>query len=123
MTGGDHAAPESVENLPDSDQSVILNDSLMSSLHEFANVKSIKQDDAEIMHSYDIANAFNTYFTTIGDSFASELLNSNIDPISFINPTNSSFSFTEINVEIVIEILKSVTPIKQLALTIFLVGF
>ena len=52
------------------------------------------------------------YFTTIDDSLVSELPNSGIDPISYINPTNSSFSFTEINVEIVIEILKSVNPNK-----------
>ena len=52
------------------------------------------------------------YFTTIDDSLVNKLPNSDIDPISYINPTNSSFSFTEINVEIVIEILKSVNPNK-----------
>ena len=51
---------------------------------------------------------------TIDDSLASELPNSDIDAISYINPTNSSFSFTEINVEIVIEILKSVNPNKAI---------
>ncbi len=90
----------------------LINELSSRKVHKFANVKSIKQDDAEITHSYDIANAFNTYFTTIGDSVASELPNSDIDPISYINPTNSSFSITEINVEIVIEILKSVNPNK-----------
>ena len=37
-------------------------------VHEPVNVKSIKQDDTEFTNPYDIANAFNTYFTTIGDS-------------------------------------------------------
>ncbi len=64
----------------------LINELSSRKVHEFANVKSIKQDDAEITHSYDIANAFNTYFTTIGDSLASEFPNSVIDPISYINP-------------------------------------
>ena len=29
------------------------------------DVKSVKQDDAEITHSYDIANAFNTYYNNL----------------------------------------------------------
>ena len=35
-----------------------------------------------LQNSYDIANAFNTYFTTIGDSLANELPHSDIKPLS-----------------------------------------
>jgi hypothetical protein len=64
--------------------------SIMNSL-PVKNVKIVKQDDTEITNSYEIANAFNTYFTTTGDSLANELPHSHIDHISYINPVNSSF--------------------------------
>ena len=81
-------------------------------VHEPVNVKSIKQDDTEITNPYDIANAFNTYFTTIGDSLANELPHSDINPISYLYPVNSSFSFAQINVETVIETLKAANSNK-----------
>ena len=73
---------------------------------------AIKQDDTEITNSYEIANAFNTYFTTIGESLANELPQSDIDPISYLNPVNSSFSLEKLNVETVIESLKAVNSNK-----------
>jgi hypothetical protein len=42
------------------------------------NVKTIKHDEAEITNSADIANAFNTYFTTIGDNLANNIPNSDV---------------------------------------------
>ena len=81
-------------------------------MHEPVNVKSIKQDNTEITNPYDIANAFNTYFTTIGDNLANELPHSDINPISYLYPVNSSFSFAQINVETVIETLKAANSNK-----------
>ena len=75
-------------------------------------MKTIKHDEAEITNSADIANAFNTYFSTIGDNLANNIPNSDVNPISYINPVNSSFSFAEINVETVIKTLKSINPNK-----------
>ena len=78
-------------------------------VHEPVNVKSIKQDDTEITNPYDIANAFNTYFTTIGDSLANELPHSDINPISYLYPVNS---FILSNVETVIKTLKAANSNK-----------
>ena len=90
----------------------LINELSSRKAHEPVNVKSIKQDDTEITNSYDIANAFNTYFTTIGDSLVNELPHSDINPISYLYPVNSSFSFAQINVETVIETLKAANSNK-----------
>jgi hypothetical protein len=76
------------------------------------NVKTIKHGEAEITNSADIANTFNTYFTTIGDNLANNIPNSDVNPISYINQVDSSFSFAEINVETVIKTHKSINPNK-----------
>ena len=90
----------------------LINELSSRKVHEPVNVKSIKQDDTEITNPYDIANAFNTYFTTIGDSLANELPHSDINPISYLYPVNSSFSFAQTNVETVIETLKAANSNK-----------
>ena len=90
----------------------LINELSSHKVHEPVNVKSIKQDGTEITNPYDIANAFNTYFTTIGDSLANELPHSDINPISYLYPVNSSFSFAQINVETVIETLKAANSNK-----------
>ena len=90
----------------------LINELSSRKVHEATNVKNIKQDDTEITNSYEIANAFNTYFTTIGESLANELPHSDIDPISYLNPVNSSFSLEQLNVETVIESLKAVNSNK-----------
>ena len=90
----------------------LINELSSRKVHEPVNVKSIKQDDTAITNSYDIANVFNTYFTTIGDSLANELPHSDINPISYLYPVNSSFSFAQINVETVIETLKAANSNK-----------
>jgi hypothetical protein len=48
-------------------------------------------------------------------------IDSCINPISYINPVNSSFSFAEINVETVINTLKSINPNKATGPDNFLV--
>ena len=90
----------------------LINELSSRKVHEATNVKNIKQDDTEITNSYEIANAFNTYFTMIGESLANELPHSDIDPISYLNPVNSSFSLEQLNVETVIESLKAVNSNK-----------
>jgi hypothetical protein len=90
----------------------LINELSSRKVQEATNVKNIKQDDTEITNSYEIANAFNSYFTTIGESLANELPHSDIDPISYLNPVNSSFSLEQLNVETVIESLKAVNSNK-----------
>ena len=48
----------------------------------------------------------NNYITMIGDNLA------NINPISYISPVNSAFSFAEISLESVLKTLKSINPNK-----------
>ena len=63
-----------------------------------------------------IADAFNSYFTSIGENLASNIDNSNIDPISFIQPTNAVFFFFEIEIQDVTRLLKNVNSNKATGL-------
>ena len=84
-------------------------------------LKSIKRDGVEITNSQEMADAFNTSFRTIGVSLANNLPNSDTNTFSYITPATGSFSFTEINRQIVTDVLKALILIRQLAQTIFLV--
>ena len=77
-----------------------------------SNVKAIKQEGVTLTNSADIANTFNNYFTTIGGNLANKIPCSDVNPISYISPVNSAFSFAEISLESVLETLKSINPNK-----------
>ena len=76
-----------------------------------SNVKAIKQG-VTLTNSADIANTFNNYFTTIGDNLAKKIPCSDVNPVSYISPVNSAFSFAEISLESVLKSLKSINPNK-----------
>ena len=76
------------------------------------NVKAIKKEGVTLTNSADIANTFNNYFTTIGDNLDKKIPCSDVNPISYISPVNSAFSFAEISLESVLKTLKSINPNK-----------
>ena len=84
-----------------------------------SNVKAIKQEGITLTNSADVANTFNNYFTTIGDNLAKKIPCSDVNPISYISPVNSAFSFAEISLESVLKTLKSINPNKATGRTIF----
>ena len=77
-----------------------------------SHVKAIKQEGVTLTNSADIANTFNNYFTTIGDNLAKKIPCSDVNPISYISPVNSAFSFAEVSLESVLKTLKSINPNK-----------
>ena len=48
----------------------------------------------------------------IGDNLANKIPCSDVNPISYISPVNSAFSFAEISLESVLKTLKSINPNK-----------
>ena len=60
---------------------------------------------AEITDTQEIAEAFNTHFTEIGESLATSIPITGVNPISYINSTNSVFSFKTIEVNYVKDLL------------------
>ena len=77
-----------------------------------SNVKAIKQEGVTLTNSADIANTFNNYFTTMGDNLANKIPCSDVNPISYVSPVKSAFSFAEISLETVLKTLKSINPNK-----------
>ena len=63
-----------------------------------------------------LANAFNTFFTTVGNNLASEIPISNINPTSYIKPVGSAFLFSEITIDVVMKILKTINSKKATGL-------
>ena len=45
----------------------------------------------------DIAEAFNNHFTNIGQSLTQEIPRLEIDPLAYVNPVDSVFSFQRID--------------------------
>ena len=80
------------------------------------SVKVIKHHDREVTNATAIANAFNLHFTSIGEKLASEIDNTNIDPTSYIKPTNTVFSFTEIQTSDVAHLLRTINSNKATGL-------
>ena len=77
-------------------------------MSEVSGVKKINLDGNDITNSADISDAFNSYFTSIGETLANKIPNSNVDPVSYILPTNTIFSFEEIGMCTVNSLLKSI---------------
>ena len=64
----------------------------------------------------DISEAFNSYFTTIGEKLANEIPSSTVDPIYYISPTNSVFTVEEIDVSTVDHLLRKINVNKATGL-------
>ena len=84
----------------------LINELSSRKVSEVTSVKKINLDGNDITNSADISDAFNSYFTSIGETLANKIPNSNVDPVSYILPTNTIFSFKEIGMCTVNSLLK-----------------
>ena len=66
--------------------------------------------------SSDIAEAFNSHITRIGKHLANKIPNSDIDPLTYVKQTNSSFSFREITIYDVLTLLRKIATNKATGL-------
>ena len=90
----------------------LINELSSRKVSEVSGVKKINLDGNDITNSADISDAFNSYLTSIGEDLANKIPNSNVDPVSYILPTNTIFSFEEIGICTVNSLLKSINVIK-----------
>ena len=58
--------------------------------------------------SSDIAEAFNSHITRISEDLANKIPNSDIDPLTYVKQTNSSFSFREITIYDILTLLRKI---------------
>ena len=66
--------------------------------------------------SSDIAEAFNSHITRISEDLANTIPNSDIDPLTYVKQTNSSFSFREITIYEVLTLLRKIATNKATGL-------
>ena len=71
-----------------------MNSNLGKAIEPLSKVKTGKQ---AFISPGDIAEAFNTRFTNIGQSLAQEIPSLEIDPLASINPVDGVLSFQRIN--------------------------
>ena len=66
--------------------------------------------------SSDIAESFNSHLTRIGKDLANKIPNSDVDPLTYVKQTNSSFSFREITINDVLTLLRKIATNKATGL-------
>jgi hypothetical protein len=78
-----------------------------------STVNRVDFNGAEVTHTHEIAEAFNTHFTEIGENLAKSIPIADVNPISYINSTNSVFSFKTIEVNYVKDFLGRINTKKS----------
>ena len=66
--------------------------------------------------SSDIAESFNSHLTRIGEDLANKIPNSDVDTLTYVKQTNSSFSFREITINDVLTLLRKIATNKATGL-------
>ena len=84
---------------------------------DVTNVKKVNLDGNEITNAAEISDAFNSYFTSIGEKLANKIPRSNVNPVSYIQSTHSVFSFEEIGLSTVNCLLKTINANKATILS------
>ena len=85
----------------------LIND-LQSRQNKSTNIPEIKAGDQTFSSPGDIAEAFNRHFTNIGEDLARKIPETDIDPLSYLNHTNKSFSFQQIETHKVSKLLNKI---------------
>ncbi len=94
----------------------LINDLTSRKMNKAASVKEVNFEGSTLTDPADISEAFNSYFTSIGDKLANEIPSSTVNPISYISPTNSVFSFEEIDIAAVDHLLRKINVKKATGL-------
>ena len=71
----------------------LINQLSSRNLNKCSNVNTVEFNGAEITDRHEVAEAFNTHFTEIGENLANNIPKTDVNPTSYIKPTNSVFSF------------------------------
>ena len=81
-------------------------------MSDVTSVKKVNLDGNEITNAAEISDAFNSYFTSIGEKLANKIPSSNVNPVSYIQSTHTVFSFEEIGSCTVNCLLKTINANK-----------
>ncbi|RUA05525.1 MAG: hypothetical protein DSY43_04445 [Gammaproteobacteria bacterium] len=79
-------------------------------------VSELKIGDQIVSSPADIAEEFNSHFTNIGLQLASEIPESVIDPLSYLQPINKTFSFKTVDDQVILKLLKTIDGKKATGL-------
>ncbi|CAB4033111.1 Hypothetical predicted protein [Paramuricea clavata] len=90
----------------------LVNDLNCRKVSDVTSVKKVNLDGNEITNAAEISDAFNSYFTSIGEKLANKIPSSNVNPVSYIQSTHSVFSFEEIGLSTVNCLLKTINANK-----------
>jgi hypothetical protein len=84
-----------------------------------STVNRVDFNCAEVTDTHEIAEAFNTHFTEIAENLAKSIPITDVNPISYINSTNSVFSFKTIEVNYIKDLLGRINTKKSTGPTTF----
>ena len=83
------------------------------------NISEIRIYDKTMKSALEKAEAFNIFFTTIGPNLACEIPPTNVEPESYLQPTDKVFSLKPPNVLTVCKLLSDINERKATGLTKF----
>ncbi len=82
-------------------------------------MNQLQVDGQTVTGNENIANEFNRYFCEIGPKLAEKILTNNVDYLQYITPCTSQFTFKQISVEDLTNILNKMktkkAPISSLS--------
>ena len=87
-----------------------------SSGKNLANISEIKTGTSVVNTPAELAETFNTHFSTIGKNLAAEIPNENITPESYMQPTQHRFSLKAPTVSTVCKLLENINVRKATGL-------
>ena len=93
----------------------LIND-LQSRLNKSTNVSEINIGDQTFSSPGDIAEAFNRHFANIGENLARKIPETDIDPLSYLDRTDKSFAFEQIETHKVSKLLNKIDSKKATGL-------
>ena len=76
------------------------------------SISELKMGDATLKDPTSIAEAFNSHFTNVGPNLAQSISHTDIDPLSYLKPVSSSFSFHEVTNKDVLLLLQNLNSKK-----------
>ncbi|CAB4002379.1 Hypothetical predicted protein, partial [Paramuricea clavata] len=80
---------------------------------DYLKRQSLNVDDQVITGDTNIADCFNQYFSSIGCKLSKNVQNINVDPMTFVTPTESSFHFSCISVQETFDALNQLNSRKS----------
>ena len=80
------------------------------------NISEIKIAEQIVTEPLEIAEELNLHFSTIGERLASEFPASDIEPETYLTPTETSFSLTAPSLDVVYKLLSKLNERKSVAL-------